>query len=113
MNPSRLDRLARWITLLAFALALAAFVAAPFLALRWSTRPFLGFVVEQTRVVVNIDGEGWAGRRAGLHHPEQVIQIGARPIGSLADLRGLWLRGETAVQFATLWHSPPPSQTTA
>jgi sigma-B regulation protein RsbU (phosphoserine phosphatase) len=85
MNSARLDRVARSVTLAVFVIAFAAFVAAPFLALTWAARPFPGFVVEQTLVVADVDGDNWSGRQAGLRHPERVTHLNDRPIATLAD----------------------------
>jgi serine phosphatase RsbU (regulator of sigma subunit) len=62
-------------TLAAFGLAVAAFVASPYLALSWTARPFPGFVVEQTLVVADFDGHGWSGRLAGLSFPQRVTHV--------------------------------------
>jgi serine phosphatase RsbU (regulator of sigma subunit) len=86
VNPTRVDRASRWITLTAFTLALVVFLAAPILALRWSAKPFPGFVVEQTLVVAGYDGDGWSGRRLGLDYPQRVTHLGDRAIITPAEL---------------------------
>jgi serine phosphatase RsbU (regulator of sigma subunit) len=87
MNLARTDRLSRWVTLAAFALALAIFTTAPILALSWSARPFPGFFVEQTLVVTDYSGRGWSGRLAGLHHPQRVTHLNDQAISTLAEFK--------------------------
>ncbi|HLF25940.1 MAG TPA: adenylate/guanylate cyclase domain-containing protein [Anaerolineae bacterium] len=85
MNVTRTDHAARWITLAAFAGALTAFLVIPILALSWSARPFPGFVVEQTLVVADVDGDGWSGRQAGLNYPQRVTHLAGRAVNTSAE----------------------------
>jgi serine phosphatase RsbU (regulator of sigma subunit) len=68
-----------------FFISILVFIQTPFLALEWSGRPFLGFVVEQSLVVADITGSDWSGRSLGLGHPHRVVQLGASRIESLED----------------------------
>ena len=83
MNLGHAVPMTRWLTLATFAIACAAFVAAPLLALTWSGKPFPGFLVEPTLVVANYDGEGWSGRLAGLDFPQRVTEWNDRALTTL------------------------------
>lgn len=74
-QADRLERLSRWITQTAFVVAVLAAVAAPLLAMSWSRLPFPGFMVEQTLVVNDGNGPGWAGRSVGLDYPQRVVRL--------------------------------------
>ncbi|MES0360608.1 MAG: SpoIIE family protein phosphatase [Anaerolineales bacterium] len=73
------------ITLAIFGITLLAFLIAAILALAWSKKPFLGFVVEPTLVVSNVGGVSWNAQRIGLNFPERVRQIGERTVSSVQD----------------------------
>jgi serine phosphatase RsbU (regulator of sigma subunit) len=73
------------ITLAIFAITLVAFLNAAILALAWSKKPFLGFVVEPTLVVSNVGGVTWNAQAIGLNFPERITQIGERIISSAED----------------------------
>ena len=73
------------ITLAIFGITLLAFLIATILALAWSKKPFLGFVVEPTLVVSNVGGVSWNAQRIGLNYPERVGQIGERTVSSVQD----------------------------
>ncbi|MCK4900878.1 MAG: hypothetical protein KAS38_19015, partial [Anaerolineales bacterium] len=64
------------VTMVIFAIALVAFLNAAILALAWSKKPFLGFVVEPTLVVSNVGGVSWNAQTIGLDYPERITQIG-------------------------------------
>ncbi len=68
-----------------FVITLVAFLNAAILALAWSKKPFLGFVVEPTLVVSNVGGVTWNAQRIGLNYPEQITQIGERFINSAQE----------------------------
>jgi serine phosphatase RsbU (regulator of sigma subunit) len=76
-------------TLAAFGLALAAFVVSPYLAISWTARPFPGFVVEQTLVVADFDGQGWNGRLAGLGFPQRVTHVNNVAVTTPAEFDSL------------------------
>ena len=63
-----------------FALALLVFLDAPVLAVSWSARPFLGFVVEPSLVVSNVGGVIWNAQRININHPERLTHIGGRAV---------------------------------
>ena len=63
-----------------FAIALVAFLNAAILALSWSKKPFLGFVVEPTLVVSNVGGVSWNAQMIGLDYPERITQIGEHQV---------------------------------
>lgn len=73
------------ITMVIFAITLVAFLNAAILALAWSKKPFLGFVVEPTLVVSNVGGVTWNAQRIGLNYPERITQIGERFVGSVQE----------------------------
>lgn len=73
------------LTLLILGITLIVFIAAPILALRWSTRPFPGFMVEQTLVVSGVGGVYWNAQRIGINYPERVTQIGEKPVRTLQE----------------------------
>jgi serine phosphatase RsbU (regulator of sigma subunit) len=75
-GPSRRFSFGNLVTMVLFALALVAFLNAAILALSWSKKPFLGFVVEPTLVVSNVGGVSWNAQKIGLDYPERVTQIG-------------------------------------
>jgi serine phosphatase RsbU (regulator of sigma subunit) len=89
VNPTRTDQASRWMTLAAFGLALAAFVVSPYLAISWTARPFPGFVVEQTLVVADFDGQGWNGRLAGLGFPQRVTHVNNVAVTTPAEFDSL------------------------
>jgi hypothetical protein len=83
----RLERLSRLIVLAAFSIALMVAIMAPLLALSFRNLPFPGFMVEQTLVVNDSDGEGWAGREAGIAYPQRVTRIGGEQVSSTREFR--------------------------
>jgi serine phosphatase RsbU (regulator of sigma subunit)/anti-sigma regulatory factor (Ser/Thr protein kinase) len=58
-----------------YLVALAVYLIAPYLAITWREKPFLGFVIEQTMVVSDYNGENWSGRLAGIEYPEKITHI--------------------------------------
>ena len=68
-----------------FIITLVAFLNAAILALAWSNKPFLGFVIEPTMVVSDVGGVTWNVQRIGLSHPERIIQIGEQFVASLDE----------------------------
>jgi hypothetical protein len=73
------------VTLAIFVIILLAFLIVSILALAWSKKPFLGFVVEPTLVVSNVGGVSWNAQRIGLDYPERIRQIGERNVSSAQD----------------------------
>lgn len=63
-----------------FALALLVFLDAPVLAVSWSSRPFLGFVVEPSLVVSNVGGVIWNAQRLSINHPERITHLDGRAV---------------------------------
>lgn len=63
-----------------FALALLVFLDAPVLAVSWSARPFLGFVVEPSLVISNVGGVVWNAQRININHPERITHIDGRAV---------------------------------
>jgi len=84
-KPDLLERLSRWLTLLAAMMALLACVVAPVMAISWSKRPFPGFMVESTLVVNDTSGEGWTGRLAGLGFRQLVVRVGGQAVSTPAE----------------------------
>ena len=88
-SPARRYSFSNLVTMLLFAIALVAFLNAAILALAWSKKPFLGFVVEPTLVVSNVGGVSWNAQAIGMDYPERVTQIGERLIPSGQDYLNL------------------------
>lgn len=82
-SPSNLVMLA------VFAISLLAFLNAAVLALSWSKKPFLGFVVEPTLVVSNVGGVSWNAQLIGINYPERLIQVGGRLVSSTQEITDL------------------------
>lgn len=76
-----------WSFLAAFALAGALLVAAPILALSWSTQPFPGFVVEQTLLVADYKGKGWNPSLLTGGPLQRLAQVGHRVVNTPAELK--------------------------
>jgi serine phosphatase RsbU (regulator of sigma subunit) len=68
-----------------FIITLVAFLNAAILALAWSNKPFLGFVIEPTLVVSDVSGATWNVQRIGLSHPERITQIGEQFVSTLEE----------------------------
>jgi MFS family permease len=86
-NPP--GRFSYWITTASFFIALAVFILAPILAIKWSRNPFPGFVFEQSGVVANVGKKGWSGRDAGVDYPQRIIYFDNKPITQTRDLKNL------------------------
>lgn len=89
IDPTALDRLARTFILVAFAIAVVAFLAVPFFAIHWSRQPFPGFLVEQTLVVQPVVSSQWSGTQAGIAYPQRIVRAAAQPIDSAADFAAI------------------------
>ena len=74
-----------WFHLALFALCAIVFLDAPILAMTWSNKPFVGFIVEQTLVVSSSTGKGWINPSMGLGYPQRVIQVGDKAVRSPDD----------------------------
>lgn len=83
----RLERASRWITLGAFALAGAIYLAAPVAALAWRQLPFPGFLVDPSLIVNNRQGHDWSGQQAGIVNPQLITRIASMPVNSTRDFR--------------------------
>ncbi|MBK5108172.1 MAG: SpoIIE family protein phosphatase [Anaerolineales bacterium] len=88
-SPARRYSFSNLVTMVLFAIALVAFLNAAILALAWSKKPFLGFVVEPTLVVSNVGGVSWNAQAIGMDYPERVTQIGEKLIPSGQDYLNL------------------------
>ena len=88
-NATRRYSFSNLVTMVLFAIALVAFLNAAILALAWSKKPFLGFVVEPTLVVSNVGGVSWNAQAIGLDYPERITQIGERSILSNEDYQNV------------------------
>ncbi len=79
-----------WVThvlsLAIFLVALGAMIAAPVLAVRWYLTPFIGAMLEQTRVVSALNGAGWAAREAGVSAGDRLIAVDGTPVARAEDL---------------------------
>ncbi len=89
MSAGAFERLSRWLTLAMFSAAITILAAAPLLAWSWNKLPFPGFMVEQSLVVTENDGVGWHGRRAGLAHPQRVVEVEGRAVTRAADFQAI------------------------
>lgn len=74
------ERISRWLTLAAFAIATLGVIIAPMLALSWARRPFPGFLLDYALVVTDQDGAGWTGRAAGIGYPQRITRIGGNGV---------------------------------
>jgi serine phosphatase RsbU (regulator of sigma subunit) len=63
------------------------FILTPLWAVSWSRNAFPGFVVEQTLVVSDYNGQGWSGRDAGLDHPQRIVSVGEQMISRMAEFK--------------------------
>lgn len=79
------ERLSRVGTLLTFAVALGAAVAAPLLALSWSNRPFPGFLVEPSMLVTRQSDPAWPGTAAGIVVPLRIVRIAGEAVSTSGD----------------------------
>jgi serine phosphatase RsbU (regulator of sigma subunit) len=97
-----LDRVNRWLILAVLVVAGIVFAGAPVLAFLWRTRPFPGFLVEQTLLVTDSSGKGWSQTLAGRTDLERVIEVGDSRVDRLkefdAALATLSVGQETVVQ---------------
>ncbi len=84
MNPKNgglsLPKNTGQIVTLIYLLTAFALVLAPILAIRWSRRPFPGFLVEHTLVVPVIEGTNWSGQLAGLDYPQRITHVDGNPV---------------------------------
>lgn len=92
--PSESDSGSRYtpsnlVMLAVFAISLLAFLNAAILALSWSKKPFLGFVVEPTLVVSNVGGVSWNAQLIGINFPERLLQVGGRLVSSTDEITAL------------------------
>jgi hypothetical protein len=83
------NRSSRAFILASFAVAIAAFIAAPLLAIQWSRQLFPGFLVEQTLVVQPVVNPDWSGVQAGVAYPQRIVRAAAQPIASARDLNAI------------------------
>jgi hypothetical protein len=83
-----LERLSRYLTLLAFALAVVSAFLAPTLALSWRNQPFPGFLMDHTLVVTDLGNESWSGRAAGLSFGQKLVRLGGIAIYDSGDYEG-------------------------
>ena len=74
---------------ISFGLKIAAFIAAPLLAIPWSRQLFPGFLVEQTLVVQPVSSAEWSGVKQGILYPQRIVRAAARPIASADDLNAV------------------------
>jgi signal transduction histidine kinase len=65
--------------------ALVVHILIPWLAWRWSQRPFLGVLLEHTLVVGAVESR-WEGARAGLNHPDRILAIHGSPVRHCQEL---------------------------
>ena len=101
-----LGRVSRLIVLAAFSIALTVAIAAPLLALSYRNLPFPGFMVEQTLVVNDSNGEGWVGRDLGMAYPERVTRIGGEEVSTPSEFKAV-LSGYSAGDSVSLFTRLP------
>ena len=103
IDDTVIDRGVRAFILVAFVASVAAFLAAPLLAIPWSRQPFPGFLVEQTLVVQPVVSNQWSGIQAGIAYPQRIVRAAAQPINSAADFTAILSTrriGESILVFA-------------
>ncbi|MFO7698329.1 MAG: SpoIIE family protein phosphatase [Anaerolineae bacterium] len=86
-----IDRASRWLILATLVLAGIVFVGAPVLALSWRTRPFPGFVVEQTLLVADYGGKEWSQAQVRQSDLERVTQVGDSRVDTLQEFNAALL----------------------
>lgn len=97
-----LERLSRWCTYLAFAIAMAAAVVTPLLAVEWSGRPYPGFMIDPTLVINSNASSAPSGATAALRFPRRVVRISGEATQTVSDFdRALLARrvGDTITIF--------------
>ncbi len=71
-------------------LALAVFLAAPFLAASWMEKPFIGAFIEQNLMINDLDSSAspsvWPARSAGLSFGYQIIDVNGTAVTSPQNL---------------------------
>jgi hypothetical protein len=80
-----LERSSRVLTLVAFAIAIIAFIVAPLLAIAWQQEPFPGFLVEQSLVISGNSGHDWGPLEVGVEYPQRVTRVAGQPVRSAHD----------------------------
>ncbi len=78
-----------WLILALFLLTGVVFVLAPIWASSWARGAFPGFVIEQTLVVSDYNGQNWSGRAEGLAYPQRVISLQGHPVGTLQEFQAV------------------------
>lgn len=101
-----MERLSRRITQASFAIAFAAAVAAPLLALSWNRLPFPGFMIEQTLVVNGNDGDGWTGRQAGINYPQRIDRIAGVTVTDPAQFAAVLADHQVGEDISVFTRSP-------
>jgi hypothetical protein len=101
-----LEQISRAVTILAFAGAALACLAAPLSAIAFSNRPFPGFLVEQTLVVASMGGQGWMGTEAGIGYPQRVMRIGGRAVTTGAEFDAVLAERAIGDKVAVLTRLP-------
>ena len=94
-----------WWMVLLFVWVGLIFLFAPFWAYSWMDAPFPGFVVEQTLVVSNYGGDGWAGRSQGLNYPQKIAFIGGQAVSTPSEFLAAlssFARGDSVAVTAVL-----------
>lgn len=86
MARNEADRLGGWVVVAALVTCGLVFAAAPILGLWWSSRPFPGFVVEQTLLIADQGGRGWSPSLAGQRDLQRVVQVGPDLVNRPKDL---------------------------
>ncbi len=81
-----LERFSRVLTTIALALAVAAALSAPLLAISWSNLPFPGLLMEHTLVANDMKGRNWSGQAAGIDYPQRVMRISGVAVNTSRDV---------------------------
>jgi serine phosphatase RsbU (regulator of sigma subunit) len=80
-----IGRANHWLILATLVVAGIVFAGAPVLAISWRARPFPGFVIEQTLLVTDYDGQDWSPALAGRTDLERVTQVGDSRVDTLRE----------------------------
>jgi hypothetical protein len=104
-----LEQSSRVLTLVAFAIAVVAFIVAPLLAIAWQQEPFPGFLVEQSLVISGNSGHNWGPLEVGIAYPERVTRVAGQSVRTAHDFNRVLASLEDGDQIPVFTISPDGS----